>query len=99
MILAQTDQCIHQIAEKWVYYNTTLKFNPEIPLSEIIEGFAIPIQQFVRNEYPLLDAAGPALLWSMMFRGIEQTRSPSPDAVNRAIQELDAKFRTPGGSG
>jgi len=99
LILAQSEQCIHQIAEKWVNYNTMITFKPEVPLSKIIEGFANPIQQFVRNEYPLLDAAGPALLWLMIFRGIEQTGSPSPDAVNRAIQELDAKFRTPGGSG
>jgi len=72
-----------------------LKWTPEVTLSEIIEGFATPMQEFVADAYPSLYAAGPGLsgvFWLMTFRGIQQTRSPSLDAVNRAIEELNDKL-------
>jgi hypothetical protein len=94
--LEKTTACIKDIGDKWLYYNTMLKFKPEVPLSEIIEGFTIPMQQFVGNEYSSLYAAGPglsAVFWLMIFRGIQKTGSPSLHAVNRAIEELDVKLR------
>jgi hypothetical protein len=93
---AECEACITHISDKWLSYNRALKFKPDIPLSDIIEGFSIPMHEFVSKTYPLIYAAGPALFWMVIFRGIQQTRIPSLEAVNHAITELDAKLR--GGS-
>jgi hypothetical protein len=92
-IHAECEACIAQISEKWLYYNKMLKFKPDVPLSDIIEGFAVPMREFVSQTYPVIYAAGPALFWMVIFRGIQQTRIPSLEAVNHALTELDAKLR------
>jgi hypothetical protein len=92
-IHAECEACIAQISEKWLYYNKMLKFKPDVPLSDIIEGFAIPMREFVGKTHPVIHAAGPALFWMVVFRGIQQTRIPSLEAINHAITELDGKLR------
>jgi hypothetical protein len=95
--LEKVAACINNIGQKWLYYTEVLKFKPETPLSEIIESFAIPMRQFIGNTYPSLYAAGPglsAVFWLMVFRGVQKTGFPSPDAINRAIEELDVKLRS-----
>jgi hypothetical protein len=93
LILAEAEECISKISDRWLYYNEKLKFKPDVRLAEIIEGFAMPMQEFVRMSYPLLDAAGPRFFWMVVFHGIQRTGSPSLDAINQAIEEIDAKLR------
>jgi hypothetical protein len=92
-IHAECEACVAQISEKWLYYNKVLKFKPDVPLGDIIEGFAMPMREFVSKAHPLVYAAGPALFWMVVFRGIQQTGIPSLEAINHAITELDAKLR------
>lgn len=92
-IHAECEACVVEISQKWLYYNKILKFKPDVPLSEIIEGFAIPMREFVSKTHPLIHAAGPSLFWMVVFWGIQKTGSPSLEAINHAITELDAKLR------
>lgn len=92
-IHAECEACVAQISEKWLYYNKIFKFKQDVPLSDIIEGFAMPMHEFVSKTHPLIYATGPALFWKLVFRGIQQTGIPSLESVNRAITELDAKLR------
>ncbi len=93
LVRAQSEGCINQIMEPWVYYNKTLKFKPDVPLSEVIIGFALPMGEFVRKAYPSLYAVGPTLFWTMLFRGVQKSGIPSPEAIKDAITELRSKKR------
>ncbi len=90
---AQMDLCASRISDKWIFFNQTMKFRPEVPLVGIIENFAIPVQEFVKNTYPALYAGGPKMFWMVMFLGLARSGVPSKEVVNRAIAELEAKFR------
>jgi hypothetical protein len=94
IIPAQMSECVNAISERWLYYNEKLKFKPEVRLSEIIEGFAMPMREFVANSYPIVSEAGAETFWLVVFQGIQQTGKPSLAAINAAISELDAKFRS-----
>lgn len=51
-IYAECEQCVAQISEKWLHYNKVLKFKPDVPLRDIIEGFTLPMREFVREAHP-----------------------------------------------
>jgi len=87
------DLCADRISEKWTLYNQTFKFKPDVPLAKIIETFAIPAQEFVSTTFPALYAGEPKVFWMVMFLGLARSGVLSKDAVNQAIEELDAKFR------
>ena len=87
------DLCADRISEKWAFYNQTIKFRLEVSLVLIIESFAIPAQEFVKNVYPALYAAGPQMFWMVMFLGLARSGIPSKKAMTQALEELDAKFR------
>jgi hypothetical protein len=71
-----------------------LKFKPEIPLSEIIEGFSIPILVFIKSDYPVLCFNDNPLPWMLIFRAVEKSRFPSLDTIIPAIEELEGKLKT-----
>ncbi|MBV1705903.1 MAG: hypothetical protein KGQ37_01705 [Hyphomicrobiales bacterium] len=92
-IHTECEQCVAQISQKWLHYNNALKFKSDVRLSNIIEGFALPTREFVRETHPLIYALVPSLFWMIVFRGIQQTGMPSFEEINHAITELDAKLR------
>jgi hypothetical protein len=91
--LMESETCINIIAEKWLHYNNLLKFKPEVPLTTIIESFSMPIQVFIRDEYPALYDIGPKYFWTMLLSAIQKSGYPSPQAVETALRELSAKAR------
>jgi hypothetical protein len=93
-IRMQAEECTENIRRRWLYFIDTLKFKPEVTLTEVIESFAMPIQEYVEAHYPLLIASSPELFWMMIFRAI-QIASTHPQAdLNVATEELYQKLRT-----
>lgn len=87
-IMEQTQRCIVDITNRWSFYWKTLKFLPEVPLSEIIYSFSMPIAEFIKLNYPLL-AQGPAdLFWNMIFVAIASSKTHSIEVINNAVSEL-----------
>jgi len=56
-IKEQTERCVREITQRWVYFINTLRFKDDVPLSGIIDSFTQPIQEFTRINYPLLHSA------------------------------------------
>lgn len=93
LMMQQSSECCDEIAARWVHYNNVLKFKPDVKLSEIIEGFANPIQQFVQSSYPMLYGMGPQFFWTLIFTAIEKSGVPSV-LVEKAAQEMGLKFKS-----
>lgn len=85
-------ECTEQIRVKWIGFNDTLKFKDGVPLAGVIEMFAIPVSQFVENNYPLLLAGGGKMFWMMLFTAILESGTHPKNEVNAAIAVLEKKF-------
>jgi hypothetical protein len=93
-IKAMTDTCVGQIEEPWRYYLTALTFKPGLPLRDIIEGFILPIQEFLTRNYPMLTGAPPDLFWMMIFVAIQKANTHPTAEVSQAIEALSKKFHS-----
>ena len=80
--------CVSEIKEKWIAYNEFLKFKDDVSLGEIIEGFSIPIFQFIENKYPMLLTGPSHIPWMMIFTAVLQSNTHSKDRVNDAVEVL-----------
>jgi hypothetical protein len=82
---AEFEACKNAIAQKWLLYNNVLQFRPEVPLAERIERFLIPMNGFVRINYPAAHSLGPRVVQSLTFSGIQRSGNPSMQEINQAI--------------
>jgi len=79
------------IKRKWLYFDQTIHFKAEAPLSEKIDLFAQPLREFVAKKYPLLLTSGE-IFWLTVFSAILESGTHSKELVNEAIEELQGKY-------
>jgi hypothetical protein len=91
-IATQVDECVTKITDRWIYYTQTLKFKPEVKLSEIIDSFAAPVREFIRINYPIVYVAPPEMFWMILFNSIYKSQTHPSAEVNAAIIELNQKY-------
>jgi hypothetical protein len=84
--------CTTQIAGSWLHYNKVLKFKQNVTWGEILNGFAIPMCEFVKNNHPTVYAGGPDLFLHVLYSGVRLTQWPSPTEIEVAIKESDAEL-------
>jgi hypothetical protein len=88
----QSEMCINQIKGRWLYYNKTFVFKPEVRFSEIIETFSIPMREFVHQSYPMLLVSGEGIFWMMLFSAIQQSGTHDMETLNNAVAEIEKKY-------
>lgn len=95
VIERQRHQCVREIAEKWEYFRSALKFKPMVSLSMEITLFKSPIMEFVSKRYPgvYLKEQG---IDQLVIEGIRRSGQPSPAAIEAAIEDMESgPFRRP----
>lgn len=80
------------VKAKWVQFNETVHLKPGIPLSQRIDAFAQPIQQFFETKYPALLLGSSELFWLTIFTAILESGTHPKDEVNAAVGELRSKY-------
>lgn len=93
IVAAQTEECIPKITQRWLYFDETLKFKDDVPLSTIIDRFSMLINEFVKVHYPLLLGPPADLFWMMVFRAIQVSNTHPQEELNKAVRELYQKYR------
>ena len=87
-----TSAALEDVKRKWIDFDAALIFKDGVPLSEVIEIFAQPIQEFFQNKYPVI-LLGPAeTFWLIVFTAILESETHPKKEVNAAIEELQEKY-------
>jgi len=83
-----TASASEDVKGKWVQFNQAVHLKAEVPLSQKIDLFVQPVQQFFQNKYPVL-LQGPAeIFWLTVFTAILESGTHPKEEVNAAIAEL-----------
>lgn len=80
------------VKAKWVHFHQTVHLKAEVPLSEKIDFFVQPVQQFFQNKYPVLLQGPSEIFWLTVFTAILESGTHPKEAVNAAIAELKKKY-------
>lgn len=80
------------VRAKWVHFHQTVHLKAEVPLSEKIDFFVQPVQQFFQNKYPVLLQGPSEIFWLTVFTAILESGTHPKEAVNAAITELNKKY-------
>ena len=89
---AQTASALEEVKGKWIYFNETIHLKADIPLSQKIDLFVQPIQQFFQSKYPLLLLGSSEIFWLTVFTAILESGTHPKEEVNAAIAELKGKY-------
>ncbi|HEV7285019.1 MAG TPA: hypothetical protein VGN75_09180 [Kaistia sp.] len=89
---SQMVECTDAIETKWRFYTDTLKFKGNVPLSDVMDGFSMPILTFVKDRYPLLISGGASIFWIMIFTAAMKSGTHQKDEVNSAVAVLQQKY-------
>lgn len=81
-----------EVKAKWLYFHQNIHLKSDIPLSKKIDMFAMPIQEFFRNKYPLILSGPTEIFWLTIFTAILESKTHSKEDVNAAITELQEKY-------
>ena len=87
-----TDSAREDVKAKWVHFHQTVHLKAEVPLSEKIDFFVQPVQQFFQNKYPVLLRGPSEIFWLTVFTAILESGTHPKDAVNAAIAELKKRY-------
>lgn len=82
----------HDVKDKWVYFHSNIHLKADVPLSQKIELFPNPLQQFFQTKYPVLLAGPSEMYWLTIFTAILESGTHPKDEVNAAIADLQAKY-------
>lgn len=80
-----------EVKEKWIYFHSSLHFKDSVALSEKINSFAQPVQEFFHSKYPALLIGSTEMFWLILFTAILESGTHHKDEVNAAIAELQQK--------
>lgn len=80
------------VRAKWLQFNETVHLKTETPLSQRIDAFAQPIQQFFESKYPALLLGSSEIFWLTIFTAILESGTHPEAEVNAAIAELKSKY-------
>jgi hypothetical protein len=80
------------VTDKWIQFNQTVKLKAEIPLSQKIDFFVQPIQQFLQAKYPVLLQGPTEIFWLTVFTAILESGTHPKEEVNAAIAEMRGKY-------
>lgn len=80
------------VKAKWIQFNETVHLKAGIPLSQRIDAFAQPLQQFFETKYPALLLASSEIFWLTIFTAILESGTHPKEEVNGAIGELKLKY-------
>ena len=89
---ALTVSAREDVKSKWLYYNETVHLTAGVPLSQKIDFFVQPIQQFFQIKYPLLLLGSSEIFWLTVFTAILESDTHPKEEVNSAIAELKSKY-------
>ena len=89
---AQTASALEDVKGKWIYFNETIHLKTDVPLSQKIDFFVQPIQQFFQSKYPLLLLGPSEIFWLTVFTAILESGTHPKEEVNAAIAELKEKY-------
>jgi hypothetical protein len=81
------DQAIAEVAAKWIHFTSSIHFNEEIGLADIVRSFSSPAHEFIQKKYPTL-AAQDATFWQLIFTSIAKSGTHSADVINAAIASI-----------
>lgn len=87
------EQCVIDLKNKWLGYCQVLVFKDEVPLSDRIDGFAYPVQEFVRSKYPVLLSDGGSMFWMMVFTAVIESGTHPIEEVSAATKALEKKYK------
>lgn len=82
-----TAAATEEVKAKWIYFNKTVNFKENVPLSVKIAAFAQPIQEFLQNNYPMLIIV-PTNFWSIVSISIHESGTHSKESVNAALETV-----------
>lgn len=89
---ALTASALEDVKSKWLYFNETVHLKADVPLSQKIDFFVQPIQQFFQTKYPLLLLGSSEIFWLTVFTAILESGTHPKEEVNSAIAELKSKY-------
>jgi hypothetical protein len=89
---ALSASALEDVKSKWVYFNQTIHLKADVPLSQKIDFFAQPVQQFFETKYPLLLLGSSEIFWLTVFTAILESGTHPKEEVNSAIAELKSKY-------
>jgi hypothetical protein len=84
------ERCVTAIQEKWLYYNRTFKWKEATPLAAVIEGFSIPITEYVAHHHKQLFEG--RLVWMMIFAAIQRASTHPQAELDAAIETLQKNY-------
>ncbi|MGO9327450.1 MAG: hypothetical protein ACLQJ0_04965 [Steroidobacteraceae bacterium] len=88
----QRDAVCEDFKVRWIAFNNAVHFKAEVPLSEKIDAFASPIQQYYESKYPILASGTAEMFWLALFTAILESGTHPKEQVNGAIAELKGKY-------
>lgn len=91
-LMLLTASAREDVKAKWIHFHQTVHLKAEVPLSEKIDFFVQPVQQFFQIKYPVLLQGPSEIFWLTVFTGILESGTHSKEAVNAAIAELKKKY-------
>lgn len=80
------------VKNKWVHFNQSVQLKSDVPLSQKIDFFVQPIQQFFQSKYPLLLQGPTEIFWLTVITAILESGTHPKDEVNAAIAQLRSKY-------
>jgi hypothetical protein len=83
--------CVEAIKATWTKLDHRETSTPT-ELAAELESLAGPAFRFMYKHFPLSKEAPPSLVWRAIFTAVLESKTHSPDDVNKAIDLLRAKY-------
>jgi hypothetical protein len=84
-VLAVFDDAADFACEKWLYYNSVLKFKDDVDFRDILAGFIFPLQEGLQNKFPLLKESPEPLFFLIAAKGIVKSKTHTKEQLEDAL--------------
>lgn len=79
------DDAVAVATEKWLYFTGTFVFKEDVPLTQRIHLFSNPMFEGLRNNFPALAKAPPAVLLLIIAKGVQNSGTHTRAQIEQAL--------------
>ena len=83
--IAVFDDAVAVATEKWLYFTGTFVFKEDVPLTQRIHLFSNPMFEGLRNNFPALAKAPPAVLLLIIAKGVQNSGTHTRAQIEQAL--------------
>jgi hypothetical protein len=85
-----------EVKEKWLKFNSILKFKDDVPLTQIVKSFSTPLGDFFAKKYPNIFETIPIVYLSTIVIGIHLAETHDAQELKNLARDMEKESHISG---